>query len=80
MVILGGTATILGPVLGSAAFILLEEILVDSLTWVEHLLHGILGMEIELSNYWHLPFGLLLIVIVLYVRGGLMGLINRKED
>ena len=26
--------------------------------------------------YWHLPFGLMLIAIVLYVRGGLMGLVD----
>ncbi len=56
MVILGGTATTIGPVLGSMVFIILEEVLSS------------------FTIYWHLPFGLLLIVIVLYARGGLMGL------
>ena len=26
--------------------------------------------------YWHLPFGILLIIVVLYIRGGLMGLVS----
>ncbi len=29
--------------------------------------------------YWHLPFGLMLIIVVLFVRGGLMGLLTGKE-
>lgn len=60
MVILGGTATTLGPVLGSAVFIVVEEIMSSY------------------TVYWHLPFGLMLIFIVLFVRGGLMGLIVGK--
>jgi branched-chain amino acid transport system permease protein len=62
MVILGGVATVFGPVLGSSAFILLEEILSS------------------ITLYWHLPFGVMLIVIVLFVRGGLMGLFKGKGE
>jgi len=63
MVILGGTATTLGPVLGSIAFILVEEILSS------------------FTLYWHLPFGLMLMGVVLFARGGLMGLLRgRSED
>lgn len=58
MVILGGAATTGGPVLGAAAFILLEEILSS------------------ITIYWHLPFGLLLIAVVLFGKGGLMGLLT----
>ncbi len=58
MVILGGTATTGGPILGAATFILLEEILSS------------------ITIYWHLPFGLLLIAVVLFGRGGLMGLLS----
>ena len=61
MVILGGAATAIGPVLGSAAFILIEEVLSSY------------------TIYWHLPFGLMLIAIVLFVRGGLVGLLRGKE-
>lgn len=60
MVILGGTATTGGPVLGAAAFIILEEILSS------------------ITIYWHLPFGLLLIAVVLFGKGGLMGLFTAR--
>ena len=55
MVILGGMATTLGPVLGAVVFIVVEEVLSS---W---------------TTYWHLPFGLMLIGIVLFLKGGLMG-------
>ena len=62
MVILGGVATTVGPLLGAAAFILLEEVLSS------------------LTVYWHLPFGLLLIAVVLFGKGGLVGLLTRRGD
>ncbi len=62
MVILGGAGTTLGPVLGSAVFILLEEVLSS------------------ITVFWHLPFGLMLMGVVLFIRGGLMGLIKGRED
>jgi len=61
MVILGGAATTLGPVLGAATFILIEEILSSY------------------TIYWHLPFGLMLIGVVLFARGGLMGLLRGQR-
>ncbi len=62
MIVLGGTGTLFGPVLGAAAFLLLEE-------W----LSGI-------TLYWQLIFGAFLIGIVLFVRGGINGLIASKSD
>ena len=61
MVILGGAATVLGPVLGATVFIVLEEVLST------------------LTVHWHLPFGLMLIVVVLFVKGGLMGLLGGRK-
>ena len=58
MVILGGVATTVGPVLGAASFIVIEEMLA------------------HITVYWKLPFGLLLIAVVLFVRGGLVGLVR----
>ncbi|MFT4715387.1 MAG: branched-chain amino acid transport system permease protein [Paracoccaceae bacterium] len=60
MVILGGASTVLGPILGSSIFILLEEILSSY------------------TIFWHLPFGLMLIGVVLFIRGGIMGLFKGK--
>jgi branched-chain amino acid transport system permease protein len=61
MVIRGGAATVVGPVLGATAFIVIEEVLSSY------------------TIYWHLPFGLMLMAIVLFGRGGLMGMISRRE-
>lgn len=58
MVILGGSGTLLGPVFGTAIYMLLEEFM--SRFW----------------TFWQLPFGILLILVVLYARGGLVGLLS----
>ena len=62
MVVLGGAGSLFGPVLGAAAFILLEELL--SSYWL----------------YWQLIFGILLILVVLFARGGIYGLLGRRGE
>ena len=62
MVILGGVATIFGPVLGAVVFIVLEEVLSSY------------------TVYWHLPFGLMLVLVVIYSRGGISALLRGKES
>lgn len=65
IVVLGGAGSLFGPVLGTIAFIILEEILS------------------AFTIYWPIIFGLILIFIVLFVKGGLAGLIqklNRKSE
>ena len=59
MVILGGAAYLLGPIIGVAVFLVLEQTL-----------SGVMV-------HWHLPFGILLILTVLFVKGGLSGLLDR---
>ncbi len=64
MVILGGIGTLLGPIIGAAAFLLLEEFL------------PVLFDAANLSTYkehWRIVFGPLLILVVLFARGGLLG-------
>ena len=58
MVVLGGIGTLHGAVLGSLAFLLIEELLS---TFTEH---------------WKVIFGPLLILVVLFARGGLLGLLG----
>ncbi|HEV8678518.1 MAG TPA: branched-chain amino acid ABC transporter permease [Stellaceae bacterium] len=64
MVILGGLGTLLGPVLGAAAYLLLEGVLSR---WTEH---------------WQALLGPLLILVVLFSRSGLLGLLRgaRRSD
>jgi branched-chain amino acid transport system permease protein len=57
MVIMGGVSTVFGPLLGTIAFVLLEE-------WLS-----------ALTVYWHLIFGVMLVALVLYGKGGLHGLL-----
>jgi len=59
IVVLGGAGSLFGPVLGTAAFVLIEEVLS--------------GFTI----YWQLYFGLFLVAVVLFVRGGLDGLLSK---
>ena len=65
MVIIGGTATLFGPLVGTIAFVLLEEFLS------------------AITVYWHLIFGLMLVALVLFGKGGIHGWLSRfdrKED
>jgi len=77
MVVLGGLGSLHGAVIGAAAFLLLEEFLPE-------ILHGLsffLSEETRshLAENWKMVFGPLLILIVLFARGGIMGLLRRSH-
>ena len=67
IIILGGLGTLAGPLIGAVAFLLLEEILPE-------LLYAIAP---NYAENWMIIFGPILIAIVLFARGGLMGLLHR---
>ncbi len=71
MVILGGIGTLTGPILGAATFLMLEEYL--------PVIFGDLSMPL-LKDHWRIVFGPMLILIVLFARRGLYGLLFRKEN
>ena len=58
MVVLGGTGSLTGSLLGAAAFVLLEE-------WLS-------GFTI----YWQFLFGAMLIIVVLFARNGIAGILD----
>jgi branched-chain amino acid transport system permease protein len=63
MVIIGGVATLFGPLVGTIAFVLLEEFLS------------------AITVYWHLIFGVMLVLLVLFGKGGIHGwlqMLDRK--
>jgi len=68
IIILGGIGTLAGPLLGAVAFLLLEE-------WLPELMHMIAPAYAE---NWMIIFGPVLIAVVLFARGGLIGLIRRR--
>ena len=68
MVILGGMGTLFGPVLGTVLFLLLEEYLPE---WMDALLFPGAG------EHWMGVMGPLLILLVLFARGGIHSLLGR---
>jgi len=64
IIVLGGLGTLAGPLLGAIVFLLLEEFLPEFL----HLIAP------AYAENWMIIFGPLLIAVVLFGRGGLMGM------
>lgn len=75
MVVLGGLGSAHGAIIGAAAFLLLEEFLPELL----HLAGFMLSSDLQsrLVENWKMVFGPLLILIVVFARGGIMGLLGR---
>jgi branched-chain amino acid transport system permease protein len=73
MAVLGGMGTVFGPVIGAVALLVLEEALPFLIGLATHL---VTGKEIAAAKeYWQLILGPMLLLIVLYARGGIDGLI-----
>jgi branched-chain amino acid transport system permease protein len=70
MVILGGSGSLLGPVLGAVAFLLLEEYL--------PVVFDAAGLHL-LQERWRIVFGPLLIAVMLINRRGIYGLLFRER-
>jgi branched-chain amino acid transport system permease protein len=69
MVILGGIGTASGPLLGAAALLLLED-----------LLQGWSLLPKAVTEHWQLYLGVILVLVVLYAKRGLAGLIPGKHE
>ena len=73
MAVLGGMGTVFGPVIGAIALLVLEEALPYVIGMASHI---ITGKEVAAAKeYWQLILGPLLLLIVLYARGGIDGLL-----
>ncbi len=62
MVLLGGMGTVFGPILGTAVYLLLEDVLSG------------------LTQHWWIIFGPMLVIIILFAKKGLWGLLPGRED
>ncbi len=69
IVVLGGTATLFGPLYGAITFFALEEALKPMLD----LVHKGWG------EHWQIVFGPLLVMVALYARGGIDSLLGRRH-
>jgi branched-chain amino acid transport system permease protein len=73
MAVLGGMGTVFGPVIGAMALLLLEETLPHLIGVASRV---ITGKEVAAAReYWQLILGPMLLLIVLYARGGIDGLL-----
>ena len=70
MVILGGKGTLLGPVLGAAAMLLLELGLQS--------LPGAGGFD--LGKHWQLPMGIVIVLVALYLPAGIAHRIGKNDE
>ena len=70
IVVIGGMGTLAGPLLGAAGFLLLEEFLP---TLIGHVAPSYAGN-------WKIALGPLLVLLVLFTRGGLTGLGRRLSE
>jgi branched-chain amino acid transport system permease protein len=73
MAVLGGMGSVFGPVLGAVALLVLEEALPQLLGVVAHLLTG--REVVAAREYWQLILGPMLLLVVLYARGGIDGML-----
>ena len=67
IIILGGLATLAGPLLGAIVFLILEEML----PWL------LAVVAPAYAENWMILFGPILIMVVMFGRGGLVGLLDR---
>jgi branched-chain amino acid transport system permease protein len=73
MAVLGGMGTVFGPVIGAVALLLLEEFLPHLIGFASHVVTG--KEVVAAREYWQLILGPMLLLIVLYARGGIDGLL-----
>jgi branched-chain amino acid transport system permease protein len=77
MVVLGGMGSVFGPVIGAVALLVLEEALPYAIGFASYL---IVGKEVMgAREYWQLILGPMLLLIVLFARGGIDGLLMRAR-
>jgi branched-chain amino acid transport system permease protein len=75
MVVLGGMASSFGPLIGAVTLLVLEELLPAAIrlvtsVFVEH------QTAVKVAEYWQVVLGPLFLLVVLFARGGINGLLE----
>jgi branched-chain amino acid transport system permease protein len=80
IVVLGGMGSLFGPVFGAIAFLLLEEYLPNAIDGLNYLLAAIgLGGAKLPREAWQIVFGPMLLLLVIFARRGIDGLLDKRE-
>jgi branched-chain amino acid transport system permease protein len=78
MAVLGGMGTVFGPVIGAIALLVLEETLPHLIGLITHVFTG---KEIAAAKeYWQLILGPMLLLVVIYARGGIEGIVGGRRN
>jgi branched-chain amino acid transport system permease protein len=75
MVVLGGMASSFGPLIGAVTLLVLEELLPVLI----RLLASVVvepQVAVKVSEYWQIVLGPLFLLVVLFARGGINGLLE----
>jgi branched-chain amino acid transport system permease protein len=75
MVVLGGMGTVVGPVMGAIALLVLEEMLPIMIKFAGTPFVGDAAAG-RASEYWMIVLGPMLLLVVLFARGGIDGLLD----
>ncbi len=76
MVVLGGMSSPFGPLIGAVALLVFEEMLPFMIKLVGTPFFG--EAAARGSEYWQIVLGPLLLLVVLFARGGIVGLLGAK--
>jgi branched-chain amino acid transport system permease protein len=74
MAVLGGMGSVVGPVIGAVALLVLEESLPHVIAVIGKFITG--HSVTAAKEYWQLILGPMLLLVVLYARGGIDGLLK----
>ena len=76
MTVLGGMGSVFGPVFGAVAFLMLEQILPPLIRPMASLFTIATGIDVSRApEYWQILLGPLFLLVVLFARGGIDGLL-----
>ncbi|HEY1243706.1 MAG TPA: branched-chain amino acid ABC transporter permease [Hyphomicrobiaceae bacterium] len=73
MAVLGGMGSVLGPLLGAIVYLVFEELLPVAITAVVTPLFG--PAAVRAGEYWQIMMGPILLLVVLFARGGIDGIL-----
>ncbi len=74
MVVLGGMASSFGPLMGAVALLVLEEALPGVIRFAAFPLFG--DAATRIAEYWQIVLGPLFLLVVLFARGGIDGMLS----
>jgi branched-chain amino acid transport system permease protein len=78
MVVLGGMGSTFGPLIGAVTLLSLEEALPVVIRVIARPLIG--DTAVRVAEYWQIVLGPLFLLVVLYARGGINGLLGGRRD